>query len=177
MTRELIVLGFDEPTKEYTGKDVRKWGFWVEKATGKRVQGNFYGDKNYEPVTKYYYYNQVGVMRLGVIISVADYEKMPKNKQGLVYEIDDIVEMGDEQFQMENYLMLVCECGGFDDETREYFTRNKDKMVGTVVEVKANELFRDSGKMRHPRYMRQRFDKSPEQCTWEDHIGTSEVTK
>lgn len=177
LTRELIVLGFDEPTKEYTGKDVRKWGFWVEKATGKRVQGNFYGDKNYEPVTKYYYYNQVGVMRLGVIISVADYEKMPKNKQGLVYEIDDIVEMGDEQFQMENYLMLVCECGGFDDETREYFTRNKDKMVGTVVEVKANELFRDSGKMRHPRYMRQRFDKSPEQCTWEDHIGTSEVTK
>ena len=177
LTRELIVLGFDEPTKEYTGKDVRKWGFWVEKATGKRVQGNFYGDKNYEPVTKYYYYNQVGVMRLGVIISVADYEKMPKNKQGLVYEIDDIIEMGDEQFQMENYLMLVCECGGFDDETREYFTRNRDKMVGTVVEVKANELFRDSGKMRHPRYMRQRFDKSPEQCTWEDHIGTSEVTK
>ena len=171
LTRELIVLGFDEPTKEYTGKDVRKWGFWVEKSTGKRVQGNFYGDKRYEPVTKYYYYNQVGAMRLGVIISVADYEKMPKNKQGLVYEIDDIVEMGDEQFQMENYIMQVCDCTGFDDETREYFTRNRDKVVGTVVEVKANELFRDSGKLRHPRYMRQRFDKDPEQCIWEDHIN------
>lgn len=171
LTRELIVLGFANPTKEYTGKDIRKWAFWVEKDTDKRVMGNFYGDDRYMPVTKYYYYNQVGVMRLGVIISVADYEHLPKNKQSPVYEIDDIVEMGDEQYQAENYIMEVCECSGFDDETREYFTRNKDKMVGTVVEVKANELFKDTGKMRHPRYMRQRFDKSPEQCIWEDHIG------
>ena len=178
LTRELIVLGFEEPTKEYTGKDVRKWAFWEEKSTGKRVMGNFYGDKNYEPVTRYYYHNQVGVMKLGVIISVADYEHLPKNKQGAVYEIDDILVMNnDGQFQMENYIMEVCECGGFDDETRAYFTRNKNKMVGTVVEVKANELFRDSGKMRHPRYMRPRPDKNAEQCIWEDHIGTSEVTK
>ena len=177
LTRELIVLGFEEPTKEYTGKDIRKWAYWVEKETDRRVQGNFYGDPKYMPVTKYYFHNQVGVMKLGVIISVADYENMPKNKRGNIYEIDDVVEIGDEQFQMENYIMEVCECSGFDDETREYFTRNKEKMIGTVVEVKANELFRDSGKMRHPRYMRQRFDKNPEQCTWIDHIGVSEVTK
>lgn len=178
LTRELIVLGFEEPTKEYTGKDIRKWAYWVEKETDRRVQGNFYGDPKYMPVTKYYFHNQVGVMKLGVIISVADYENMPKNKRGLVYEIDDIVDIdGDGQFQMENYIMEVCECSGFDDETREYFTRNRQKMRGTVVEVKANELFRDSGKMRHPRFMRQRFDKNPEQCTWSDHIGVSEVTK
>lgn len=171
LTREMIVLGFDEPTKEYTGKDIRKWAYWVEKDTDKRVMGNFYGDDKYMPVTKYYYHNQVGVMRLGVVISVADYEQLPKNKQSPVYEIDDIVEMGDGQYQAENYIMEVCECSGFDDETREYFTRNQDKMVGTVVEVKANEIFKDSGKLRHPRYMRQRFDKSPEQCNWEDHIS------
>ena len=175
LTRELIVIGFEEPTKEYTGKDVRKWGYWVEKDTDKRVQGNFYGDPNYIPVTKYYYYRQVGVMKLGVIISIADYEQLPKNKRSHIYEIDDIRELGDEQFQLENYIMEVCECSGFDDDTREYFTRNRDRIVGSVVEVKANELFKDSGKMRHPRYMRMRFDKEPEQCIWADHIGDNDL--
>lgn len=174
LTRELIIIGFDEPTKEYTGKDVRKWAYWIEKSTGKRVTGNFYGDKNYEPVTRYYYYNQVGVVRLGVVITPEEYDKIPKNKKGEFDYADEYIETSSMQ---DKYIMLVCECGGFDDETREYFTRNKDKLIGSVVEVKANELFRDSGKMRHPRFMRMRHDKAPEQCTWSDHIGDSEVTK
>lgn len=160
LTREMIVLGFSEPTKEYTGKEVRKWGFWEEVETGKKLMGNFYGDKKYIPVTKHYYYNQVGNLLLGVFITDEDYQDMPKNKRGVIHSTCDGL-----------HLMEVCECAGFDDETREYFTRNKDKMVGTVVEVKANEIFKDSGKLRHPRYMRQRFDKDPEQCVWEDHIG------
>ena len=167
LTREMIVLGFSEPTKEYTGKDVRKWGFWVEKDTDKRVMGNFYGDKNYIPVTKNYYYNQVGNLLLGVLISEEEFDKIPKNKQGSLYTPSHARIYGrDEMLVME-----VCECAGFDDDTREYFTRNKDKMVGTVVEVKANEIMKDSGRLRHPRYQRMRFDKSPEQCTWEDHVS------
>lgn len=167
LTRELIVLGFSEPTKEYTGKDIRKWGFWVEKDTDKRVIGNFYGDDNYIPVTKFYYHNQVGNLLLGVLISEEELDSIPKNKRGHLHQpVCANIYNRDEM-----YIMEVCECSGFDDETREYFTRNKDKMVGTVVEVKANELFKDSGKMRHPRYMRRRFDKEPEQCTWSDHIG------
>lgn len=173
LTRELIVLGFDEPTKEYTGKDIKKWGFWVKKDTDERVQGNFFGDKNYIPVTKFYYYNQVGNLLLGVLVTEEELNKIPKNKRGQLYQpvcanIYDRDEM---------YVMEVCECAGFDDDTREYFTRNKDKLVGSVVEVKANELFRDSGKMRHPRYMRMRPDKEAERCIWVDHVGTSEVTK
>ena len=170
----MIVIGFDEPTKEYTGKDIRKWGFWIEKDTDKRVQGNFYGDKKYIPVTKFYYYNQVGNLLLGVLVPQEDFEKIPKNKRGNIYDPSDV---GMDNYDTDYVLMEVCECAGFDDDTREYFTRNRDKMVGTVVEVKANELFRDSGKMRHPRYMRQRFDKAPEECIWSDHIGDSEVTK
>lgn len=176
LTREMIVIGFSDPTKEYTGKDVRKWGFWVEKDTDKRVMGNFYGDKKYIPVTKFYYYNQVGNLLLGVLISVEEFNAIPKNKRGATYMPSHICpEL--EKYDISHFIMEVCECAGFDDETRDYFTRNKDKMVGTTVEVKANELFRDSGKMRHPRYMRQRFDKDPEQCIWSDHIGTSEVTR
>lgn len=165
LTRDLIVIGFEEPTKEYSGKEIKKWSFWEKDSDHSKVQGNYYNLKGYTPITKYYFYNQVGVMKLGVIISDEEYSKIPKNKKGELYDIDN------------NKVMLVCECGGFDDETREYFTRNKDKIIGSVVEVKANELFRDSGKMRHPRYMRMRFDKEADRCIWSDHIGTSEVTK
>lgn len=164
LTRELIIIGFDEPTREYDGKDAKNWSYWESKATHKKVQGNFYNNKEYEAVTKFYFNNQVGNLLLGVIISNEEYDKIPKNKRGELFTIDN------------NTVMIVCECGGFDDDTREYFTRSRDKLIGQVVEVKANELFRDSGKMRHPRYMRMRFDKEAERCTWSDHIGTSEVT-
>ena len=81
LTREMIVVGFSEPTKEYTGKDVRKWGFWVEKDTDRRVMGNFYGDKKYIPVTRHYYYNQVGNLLLGVLLTDEEFSKIPKNKR------------------------------------------------------------------------------------------------
>lgn len=166
LTREMIVIGFSEPTKEYTGKDVRKWGFWVEKDTDRRVQGNFYGDTKYMPVTKHYYYNQVGNLLLGVRLTEEELHNIPENKRG---EVFTSLYCGlDDDFK---YVMQVCECSGFDDETRDYFTRNAKKVKGCVVEVKANEIFRDSGKLRHPRYLRMRPDKNAEECTWEDHIS------
>lgn len=167
LTRELIVIGFSEPTKEYTGKEIKKWAYWEEKATGNRVVGNFYGDSKYEPVTKFYFNRQVGNLLLGVLISEEEYNAIPKNKRGEVYECDDV----GLSYDTTMYVMMVCECGGFNDEMREYFTTHKSEMIGSVVEVKANELFKDSGKLRHPRYLRRRFDKSAEECTWENHLG------
>ena len=69
--------------------------------------------------------------------------------------------------------MEVCECSGYNDEYREYFTEHKDELLGSVVEVKANGVMKDSGRMRHPRFLRMREDKAPEQCIWEDHINAS----
>lgn len=167
LTRELIVLGFDEPTKEYTGKEIKKWAYWIEKSTDKRVMGNFYGDKNYEPVTKFYYYRQVGNLLLGVLVKREDYENIPDNKKGQIYDPSSV---GLEDYDTDYVLMQVCECAGFDDDTRASFTNSRESLLGSVVEVKANEIFKDSGKLRHPRYMRQRFDKSAEECTWDSHV-------
>lgn len=174
LTRDLIVMGFSEPTREYTGKDVRRWAYWVEKATNKRVTGNFYGNPDYLPVTRHYYYNQVGNLLLGVLISMKDYEKIAPAKRGSAYPPSafNLSELDGTDL----LLMEVCETSGFDDDTRAMFTKNRERMVGTVVEVKANGLFHDSGKFRHPRYLRMRPDKSPGQCTWNDHVGASEVT-
>lgn len=168
LTREMIVLGFTEPTKEYTGKDIKKWSYWVRNSDNKRVQGNFHGDKNYTPVTKNYFHSKVGNLILGVLMTNEEFSNIPKNKRG---EVANPGYYGlSEEYDTDYVIMEVCECSGFDDETRDYFTRNKDKMIGTVVEVKANGIYKDTGKLRHPRYLRQRFDKLAEQCTWEDHV-------
>ena len=88
LTRELIVLGFDSPTREYTGKSVKTWAYWEEVSTGKKFVGNFYGDKNYVPVTKFYFNDLVGNLLLGVFILPSDYEKIPNNKKGQIYDPD-----------------------------------------------------------------------------------------
>lgn len=167
LTRDLIVIGFSEPTKEYTGKELKKWGYWERVSDGKKVTGNYYNDSDYIPVTKHYFNNQVGNLLLGVTITEEELNKIPIKKQGPLYTPSRVNLFHHDELN----IIHVCECSGFDDDTREYFTRNQDKMIGTVVEVKANELFKDTGKMRHPRYLRRRFDKGAIQCTWKDHIG------
>ena len=54
-----------------------------------------------------------------------------------------------------------------------HFTDHQEEIIGKVVEVKANEIMRDSGRLRHPRFLRVRHDKEPDRCTWADHIGSS----
>ena len=50
-------------------------------------------------------------------------------------------------------------------------TENQKELIGSVLEVKANELFKDTGKLRHPRFLRFRTDKSPLECTLKGHLN------
>ena len=150
LTREMILMGFDEPTKEYTGKAPKDWAYYEDGI----------------PVTKHYYNRQVGNLILGVLITQDEYNSLKSDKQGKIFKASDFFPCEEPVCVME-----VCECGGFDDETRAYFTRNKDRLIGSVVEVKANEIMKDSGRLRHPRYLRMRDDKEPERCIWADHIA------
>lgn len=165
LTRELILMGFTKPTKEYTGKDLKNWGYWVRKKDLKRVMGNYYGNSEYLAVTKNYYYNQIGNLRLGVVISDEECSKLPKNKTFNI-EKCNFFYGGEEHLVLE-----VCDCGGIDDNTRDYYTRHQAESLGTVIEVKANEIHKDTGRLRHPRYLRKRYDKSAEACTWSEHIN------
>ena len=151
LTREMILVDFEEPTREYQGKAPKNWGYWE-------------GDT---PVTKHYYNKQVGNLVLGVLITEEELNKIPEKKRGKLYtpsyaKIHNLDEM---------YIMEVCVTSGFDDDTRDYFTRNKNRLIGSVIEVKANGIMTDTGELRHPRYLRMRPDKNAEQCTWKDHIG------
>lgn len=151
LTRELIVIDFEEPTREYKGKNKKTWAYW---------EGN-------DPVTKHYYNKQVGNLILGVIITPEELDKIPVKKRGATHPVRNVLP----QEHADLMIMEVCTCSGFDDDTREYFTRNRARMLCRVVEVKANGLFKDTGAMRHPRYLRMRPDKNADQCKWRDHVG------
>lgn len=172
LTRDVIVVGFTEPTREYEGKfpTPEEWNYWED-------ENGFYFDTsvpeeltlvqknlhNCTPITRFYYNNWVGNIEYGVVITDDEIARLPKNKK---FDIRDMKIDGTVY-----KVIVVGDCAGFDDEMRDYFSNNIDSMIGSVIEVKANEQFKDTGKLRHPRFLRLREDKSASQCTWSEHFG------
>ena len=176
LTREVVIMGFNDPTDEYKGKfpSVEKWDYW-ETTEGDRVdlssytpehrqqfKKNWYPDEC-RPISKHYCNYWVGTIRFGVIITPEEMLKLPKNKK---FNVEELILEGDDVLVLE-----VGECSGFDEETREMFSENTKSWIGKVIEIKANEIFKDTGKLRHPRYLRLREDKSALECTYKDHIS------
>ena len=175
LTREAIIMGFSDPTDEYKGKfpTVDKWNYWEsdtheiydfdEMSSGEVAEFTRNFDaKKYRPVSKFYAKRWVGNVRFGVIITPEEIDKLPKNKK---FNIEEMTIEGSKVLVLE-----VGECSGFDEDTRYSMTVRKHGLVGHVLEVKANEIFKDTGKLRHPRFLRFREDKSPLSCVWGDHV-------
>lgn len=172
LTRECVILGFSAPTKEYKGKypNPEVWRYWeIDLLSGGCVvidtenEPDAIGDikkypKYYTPVSKYYAEGWVGNIIAGVHITDEEVAKLPKKCH------KDITYLNDEKY------LIVAEISGYDEPLREYFTQHQDEMLGKVVEIKANEIFKDTGRLRHPRFLRLRTDKASSQCTFKDHI-------
>lgn len=171
-TRECILTGFTEPTKYYDGKfPDDRWEYWEceminqnkKKVTLKKhlpsTSAKYLIEHGYKPLTKFYYNNWVGNMQFGVIITQEEIQNLPKGK---TFDFSYIEREGNKLT-----VLNVGECSGFDDELREKLS---DKDLGRVIEVKCNEIFKDTGKLRHPRFLRFRNDKSIEDCTYYNHI-------
>lgn len=176
LTREAIIMGFTDPTDDYKGKfpTVEKWDYWETNEGDlvdlspytpeqrQKFKKNWYPDEC-RPVSKFYAKGWVGNIRFGVIITPEEKENLPKNKK---FNIEVM------RIDCEDYLVLeVGECSGFDEEIREYMTEHQKELIGGVIEVKANEIFKDTGKLRHPRFLRFRTDKSPTECTLKGHLN------
>ena len=172
MTRECVILGFTAPTKEYKGKypDPNVWKYWeVALASGgcevidTENEPDVVADikqhpEAYTPVSKYYAEGWVGNIIAGVLITDEEAEKLPKKCKG------------DITYLYGNKYLIVAEISGYDEPTRAFFTEHQDELLESVVEIKANDLFKDTGRLRHPRFLRLRPDKSFNQCTFKDHI-------
>ena len=144
-TWDVVILDFIEPTKEYTGKEIDTWEYWE-------------GDT---PVTKHYAMNWIGTVKYGVVITQEELELWKKNNPKEKAEVKSI---------LGTLYLVVGECSGMDESTRQYMTNHKEQLIGTVIEVGANELIKKTGKLRHPRFMRFREDKEADRCIWKDHI-------
>ena len=168
-TWDVVILDFLEPTTYYDGKESKnpngKWSYWCDAEDETEIVHEEMTMKEAEsegllPVTKHYALEWIGTVKYGVIINDLELAQWKKNNPKDKAEI--IVLEGIKY-------LVVGECSGMDEETREYMTDHQISLIGTVIEVGANEILK-TGKLRHPRYIRFRNDKEGSRCTWEDHI-------
>lgn len=171
--RDVIIIGFTEPTKEYGGKFPKGyWEYFVEEKSGvlhyaeTAEDTKHYLEMGFTPVTKNYFNRLVGGIEYGVVISedklieLKALEKKSKGKKKF-----DIITLKGLK------LLKVGECEGITDEERLYMTEHVTDLLGSVIEVKGNEIFNDTGRIRHPRFVRYREDKRAEECTWETLVN------
>lgn len=62
---DLVIMGFTPPIKNYTGKYPMSWSYWENLKTGEKVEGNYYHDGGYIPISEYYFHGLVGGFELG----------------------------------------------------------------------------------------------------------------
>lgn len=173
LTRDCIAISLTESTKEYTGKELKKWGYWVDENNNKlpyvttKSEIDEYLNSGYTPVTKPYYYGWFGNLEFGVVVSDTDIEYLKKVNGKAFKDLNfTAVKSGNDRFEV----LIVGECAGFDDNTKDHLTKHPEDIVGKCVEIRCNEIFKKTGKLRHPRFMRIRTDKNIESCIFKDHI-------
>jgi ATP-dependent DNA ligase len=127
-TYDVVICGYQEPTKEYTGSELETWQYWENDLTDL--------SKDPTPVTKPYAMGWIGAIEFGVY--------------------------------RDNQLIRIGKCADFTEEDLEYIKANKDRLIGTCIEVKANGMIDpEKRSLRHPVFNRFRPDKSPNECTWD----------
>lgn len=166
VTRDVIVSGYGLPTREYEGKFPNDyWPYWEDKNGNKldaeeidRFEPSAHDliDTGHTPITKFWYHDWIGNIKFDVLTPSRTTNKMQLGLVTVDKKIYNTVQCG--------------ECKGISEEVAIEFTNNKDKYLGTVIEVECNGVFEATGKLRHPRYARLRKDKDFSMCTWENHI-------
>lgn len=119
-TFDVIITGFQEPTREYSGKAPENW---------------IYKEKG-ENVTKPYAMKWIGAIEFGLL--------------------------------RDGEVVKIAEAKGISDADQEYIKANREELIGTVIEVKAQGIIDPkTNSLRHPRFKQFRPDKNPEECKWE----------
>lgn len=139
---DVVIMGFEPPEKVYTGKNVRGWPYWEDKAGSIHnlyISGEGVADalnNDWIPVTKYYAMGWIGSIIFG---------KYNKNGQ----------------------LVRLGTCSGMDEAQRRAFSKHPNDFIGRVAHVKLMENTRD-GAYRHCSFVRIHPDKNPYECKLEE---------
>lgn len=139
---DLVCMGFCPPTKEYTGKEIETWPYWV-KTTDDPEFGEVeelsmscskYGEEGWQPVTKYYAFNQYSAIKIGAY-----------DNNGTLVELGTV-------------------SSGLTDEMKQSMSENPVFYIGMVVSLDCMSIDKGSKTLRHPVFKAWRGDKNPEDC-------------
>ena len=143
---DAVVMGFEEPTKEYYGKELDTWGYNIledDDETDCRLQGTYadlcekFPNQKVVAVTKPYYYQW---MNSRIIIGA--YNNGTLEKIGVIHS-------------------------GISDELKECMSRNPKLYLGKVCQIQCMELDSKEHTIRHGFFKGFREDKSSAECTFE----------
>lgn len=177
-TKDVVITDFNPPTREYKGKNTSTWRYWEDPVTMIRVDFKENEDHlghrvlytelskeirdRLEPITKFHYKDWIGTICFSVAVTQEEletWEAINPKEEAIITIIDDVM------------YLEIGETSGLTELERQNFSENQEEYIGFVIEVKAHEVIQKTGRLRHPRYMRNREDKSPETCTIIDHLG------
>ena len=64
-TLDLVIMDFTKPVEDYTGKYPQGWTFWKNQKTGELVEGNYYKNGGFKPISENFFANKIGGFVLG----------------------------------------------------------------------------------------------------------------
>ena len=140
------------PTREYTGKDIEHWKYWMDGRSGQKLTGELYPEmkagRNLIPITKGYFHDWAGSLQIGVL------RKTPGGKTTI---------MGVEYpgYHVESIGWL----SGLPDEIKAHPQQYAFKRL----EVSAMEIYTDGASitLRHGKMVQWRPDLNLKDCLWQ----------
>ena len=186
-TWDCVVMGLKPSTKEYKGKELMTWKYWEIDGKLEYVEEGFpeveawTTEQGIEaiPVTKPYFNGWCGAIEFGVAVGesfLIERDNQDEAERLLQSEMKDgkkyVFHHEDEAGFWFIEVMHVGDCKGLTEELQEDIKNNfHDLYLGQVIEVRANGIInKETGTLRHPVFERMRYDKTAEECTFEDHI-------
>ena len=150
---DAIIIGFKEPNKEYDGKEIENWQYWIDPEDENYINGVEYkypiglhyssfkvDDENeFKPVTKAYY---MGWTNARIVLGAYD-------TNGHIVEIGTIH-------------------SGISDEMKKDMTENPQNYLNKVVKIQCMSLDKKEKTIRHGFFKGVRDDKEVFDCTVED---------
>lgn len=139
---DAVIIGFKDPVKEYTGKELETWSFNIREEDENRLQGTYSWLKengyNPIPVTKHYYYGWKNAIEIGAY-----------DEEGNIHSIGTIA-------------------SGLTDELRAAFADSPEAYLGKTVEIQCMMKDNKEKTLRHGFFLRIRYDKPATECLMSD---------
>lgn len=184
LTFDVVIMGYDDPEHYFEGKTLDEggtWNYWEDAEDDSVIVEHPYtgeqaDDEGLIPVTKFYANDWIGAVKFGVYKFFtwdSLHEQFGDNGIEIMLDNGELIDTNAEGGRI---LVEVGQTSGMSDEVRDKISKNTLKMLGDVIEVKAQCIINpETGSLQHPRFSQFRPDKNSEACTFEDHLKAGEL--